>query len=137
VYNKYDNIDEIKRAHPLSREELERIAKGKTSHSKHFIRIKRTLYIYDVDYFLYRLHRLKSFRLPFWKVVIPSLDNRNIGAIYYFVRGKPSNLLFRATFGYWGTGPHEAAKIEQFVEHFFGDVFEVRDGDLLIQLISQ
>jgi len=146
-YDKYDNIAEIKAKHPVSAEELERIMKGKAMMFKGGSRIRKTFYVNNCNYFIYLAHRMLrkgGIKLPIWKIVVPDLDRTHQGSIYYIVQGERRNLMFRGTFGYWGTGPHEAAKIEQFFELMFGhsDVsgnivapIEVRSGDYLLSFL--
>jgi len=70
-----------------------------------------------------------------WKIVIPKLEKPYEGANYYIVqtkqRNRRRNLVFRATYGYLGTGPGWSAFIEACFEKL-GLNFEIRDGDYIL-----
>ena len=70
-----------------------------------------------------------------WKIVIPDLEKPQEGSTYYIVQTKQGNrrrsLVFRATYGYLGTGPGWSAFIEACFEKL-GLNFEIRDGDYLL-----
>lgn len=139
-WNSFDNIWEIRQKHPVSPEELERIIKGNAFPYKWDLefatKIGDTYLIDTVDFFIHLIAKTKRIRLPVWKVVCPRLDNPAQGAIYYIIKGEKDNLMFRGTYGYWDTGPHESAKIEQFLETLKLPI-EVRDGDYLLSLLNR
>jgi len=147
-YNKYDNIWQIKKEHPEPIENIKAYMEGKTKHGlritffKGGSRVKNTYKVRHAPYFIHLVWRIAKklgIELPIWKAVCPDLDRPDQGSIYYIVhyrtkKGKDRALMFRGTYGYWGTGPHESALIEQFFEHLKWPI-EVRGPDYLLDLI--
>lgn len=135
-HNIHDNIHEIRRTGYPNKELLSEVTKrvqGIDVSTDDVKQIGKTLIFYDVKKFIHSVLQ-KSIRLPIWKIVIPRLDGGS-GAIYYVACGKDHNSIFRGTFGYGGTGPHESALIEAAFESFNLN-FEVRDGDYLLGFLE-
>jgi len=148
AWNLYDNIWDIMKT--LSTEQwdqrfVDEIASAKAMKERATVRGKARIHR-TVGSFLNAI-RKKPIRLPCWKIVIPHLPSRNLqegmsqlleGSIYYVVNtpeggtAAGTNHLFRGTFGYAGTGPHESALIEWFLTKTRGCYFEIRDGDFLL-----
>jgi len=71
--------------------------------------------------------------LPLYRVFTPWGPE---GAVYYIFEDSRGYVhVFRGTYGYGGTGPHQSALIEAFVEKL-GLPFVNRDGDHLLSLIK-
>jgi hypothetical protein len=128
----YDNIWDIRLGGYPSQEEVERALTERPRRSSS-MRLGRGILCSGARGFIYNVARLKRVEPAAWKIVIPRLDRRDVGAIYYAVEAGPKSLICRATYGYWGRGPHEAALIEACLE-LLGLHFEVRDGDHLLNL---
>jgi hypothetical protein len=89
----------------------------------------------------------RAIKLPIWKILVPDLpppEKGKTGAVYYIVQTiryraggveKLQSLLFRATFGYYGTGPHEAALIEEVFERQHLPL-ELRSADYLLGFLE-
>jgi len=86
--------------------------------------------------FLQTVRTLDEVRLPVWKIVCPDLDSPEQGSIYYVVEDVHTALTyaFRATFGYRGTGTHEAALIESILEKWRLYI-EVKNADALLDFV--
>lgn len=135
-WNRYDNIFEIIRDTP-TRVMNENIEDA----------IKRSLhrgYLYGKAYihrepgsFISNMRR-GSVLMPVWKIMVPGLDKPSVGAIYYvYQRGKDGEThIFRGTFGYGGTGPHESAMIEYEMTRRHLQI-EIRDVDALLGFMEE
>jgi len=90
---------------------------------------------YDPIYFVKKVAKLRSFRLPIWAFIAPLTPEKStVGAIYWAVDnpdGRDEIWLTRTTFGYGGTGPHQSAVILEFFERLGGRI-EVRSVDCLL-----
>jgi len=134
AHNKFDNIYEIRQTgYPT--EDLINETLTSTSPFKRSRRIGKTRIFDDAHHFIHTIVRnfKEGIKMPVWKVVIPRL-NDNTGSIYYIVQTQKVNLIFRGTFGYFGTGPHESALIEAIFEKL-NFTIEVRDGDYLLSFL--
>jgi hypothetical protein len=131
-HNRYDNIWEIRRRYPSAELLKEMISKVRVAEisAEDFLQIGRALIFHDVKKFIRGVLQKRMIRLPIWKIVVPRLNGKT-GAIYYIAYGEDYNRIFRGTFGYCGTGPHESALIEAVFEAY-ELYFEVRDGDYLL-----
>jgi len=140
AWNLYDNIWGIMKT--LSTEQwnqrfLDEIAAAKAMKERATVRGKARIHR-TVGSFLNAI-RNRPIRLPCWKIIIPHLQGKDqTGSIYYVVNtpeggtAAGTNHIFRGTFGYGGTGPHESALIEWFVTKTRNCFFEIRDGDFLL-----
>jgi hypothetical protein len=128
--NLYDNIYDIRMSGYPSSREVERVLTERPRQSS-TLRLGRGFIYTSAEDFVYDVAHAKLARSPIWKVMIPRLDRHNVGTIYYVAEGEPSSLAYRATYGYWGAGPHEAALIEACLERI-GLQLEVRDGGCLL-----
>jgi hypothetical protein len=129
-WNRYDNIYDIRMSgHPSSRE-IERALTKRPGQSS-TLSLGRGLIYSSAEGFIYDVAHAKLAKSPIWKIVIPRLDGHDVGTIYYVAEEGSSSLAYRAAYGYWGTGPHEAALIEACFEQV-GFRFEVRDGGCLL-----
>jgi len=138
-HNQYDNIWEIRTRPPgyPSKEWMEGVQKGPPDlpHLEELTKVGRGLIFNHVEDFC-RALLFTQIKLPVWKVVIPPLGQGS-GAIYYIAENtKGQSYCFRGTYGYCGTGPHEAAKVEAILEAR-GLNLEVRDGDYLLQFFYE
>ena len=135
-HNRYDNIYEIRQTgYPSEEQFLEATKRVQVIDisTRDVTQIGRGLIFRDVRKFIHSVLQKGGIRLPIWKIVIPRLEGHT-GAIYYVAEGKDYNRIFRGTFGYGGTGPHESALIEAcFEEH--GLFFEIRGGDYLLNFL--
>jgi len=131
-HNKFDNIFEI-RSKPFGWED--RIAEAMVGRvPRQPRRVGNALIHDDVESFVRRI-RQGRFLLPVVKILMPELDF-NSGSIYYVLRGKDEpNHIFRGTFGYGGTGPHESALVEEVLERM-NCMMELRSGDYLLSFIE-
>jgi hypothetical protein len=131
-HNRYDNIWEIRQRYPSAELLKEATSKVKAAEisADDFLKIGRALIFHDVKKFIRGVLQKRMIRLPIWKIVVPRLNGKS-GAIYYIACGEDYNRVFRGTFGYCGTGPHESALIEAAFEAY-ELYFEVRDGDYLL-----
>lgn len=136
-HNQYDNIWEIRQTGYPHKEMFERCTKPVQVidiSTPDVTQIGGAYIFRDVEKFIHAILQKHGVSLPIWKIVIPRLDAKT-GAIYYIAEIKGGvNHVFRGTFGYGGTGPHESALIEACFEKF-GLYFEVRDGDYLINFL--
>lgn len=141
-WNRYDNIFDViqsQTSEQLNNQFQEAIQRGKGK--SRVSRIRRAVVHHSIETFL-RAVRSKAMRVPLWKIVIPDLTNPAQGAIYYVVNtpeggtAAGTNHIFRGTFGYWGTGPHEAALIEWFLTKIRRGWFEIRNGDYLLSFLE-
>ncbi|MEM2189376.1 MAG: hypothetical protein QXG35_08630 [Nitrososphaerota archaeon] len=134
-HNRYDNIWEVRQSGYPNDSEVERCLKR--GDAMDYVEIGNGIRYYSsAEGFLKAVLSQGCIKLPVWKVLCPRLDNKKVGSIYYIVKdcdGKRH--VYRATYGYWGTGPHEAALIEHVLESR-GLTFEVRDGDYLLGLLD-
>ena len=131
-HNKYDNIWEIRK-------------KGNLVLTKTMNRLEpRRLKFYearDPETFLWAIIKSQSFHLPIWKVVVPNLDEPRTmsGAIYYIVRlvkdERKKMVMFRGTFNYGGSGPHQSALIEEYLSAVNYPI-EVRSADYLLGMLE-
>jgi len=137
-HNRFDNIWEIRQTGYPPEHEVDRIFKTKPRF-KRTARLGKARIFDDVHHFIRTvglyLASGRRVHLPAWKIVVPRLEGAT-GAIYYIVNAEPRNLVFRGTFGYYGTGPHESALVEACFERL-GLFFEVRDGDYLLSFITK
>jgi len=129
-WNKYDNIWEIRQSGYPSIEKIERVLTTRPNPYP-ILRLGRGRIYTDVEHFIFDVTHTRPISLPLWKIILPKLDRRNVGVIYYVAASKSKNLLYRATYGYWGTGPHESALIEACFEKI-GFSFDVRCGGYLL-----
>lgn len=129
-HNRYDNIYEIRQTGYPSNELMTRACK--TLDIRERTKIGGAIVFRHVKEFISTVVN-NTVRLPIWKIVIPRLDGHT-GAIYYIAQIKEATLIFRGTYGYGGTGPHESALIEACFEKT-GFYFEVRDGDYLLNFL--
>ena len=140
-HNEFDNIWEIRESGYPTKEQIQEIINdttymGTDISAPEVKNIGKAVIYREVENFIKTVLRKRSIRLPVWKIVIPSLTT-NSGAIYYIVTYDDGyNFVFRGTFGYWGTGPHESALIEAIFENY-GLQFEVRDADYLLQFFEE
>ena len=138
-HNCFDNIWEIRQTGYPTKEQIAEIFEKAyvgidISDSHNVTSIENGLIYHHVEDFIRTVLQKRSIKLPVWKIVIPSLEGKS-GAIYYIVCCDDYNFVFRGTFGYWGTGPHESALIETIFEQH--DLFfEVRDGDYLLNFFE-
>ena len=131
-HNRYDNIWEIRQRYPGQELLKEVTSKVQVTEilSEDVLQIGKALVFHDVKKFIRGVLQKRMIRLPIWKIVVPRLSAKT-GAIYYIACGEDYNRIFRGTFGYCGTGPHESALIEAAFEAY-ELCFEVRDGDYLL-----
>lgn len=129
-HNRYDNIWEIRQTGYPTKEQMADAFNGSTILTEQDTLIGRGLIFVRVENFISVISRKRDVRLPIWKIVIPDLDKSN-GAIYYVAESPDYTRIFRGTYGYCGTGPHESALIEACFEKL-GLTFKVRDGDFLL-----
>ena len=139
-HNCFDNSWEIRQTGYPTKEQIAEIFEKPyvgidISDSHNVTRIGKGLIYHHVKDFIKTVLLKKSIKLPIWKIVIPSLTVKS-GAIYYIVCCNDYTFVFRGTFGYWGTGPHESALIEEIFEQH-GLTFEVRDGDYLLNFFEE
>jgi len=131
-HNKFDNIFEIRKDYPHIEEKIAEALVGRLPRPAR--RVGKALIHDDVESFIRRL-RQSNFKLPVWKVVIPDLEQET-GAIYYVIQGVSEwNHIFRGTFGYGGTGPHESALVEEVLDRM-NCMIEVRNGDYLLGFVE-
>jgi hypothetical protein len=128
--NLYDNIYDIRMGGYPSSREIERALTERPRRSS-AVRLGRGIIYYSTQGFIYDVAHARLARSPAWKVMLPQLDRHDVGTIYYIVEEGSRSLAYRATYGYWGSGPHEAALIEACFEQI-GLRFEVRDGGCLL-----
>jgi len=138
-HNQYDNIWEIRQAGYPSPEGMKNALKRRPLSTRRH-RIGKAL-VYDcVEDFLQSCVRMKQIRMPIFKIIIPDLGRSNTGAIYYIVTELTDTRervhIYRATYGYYGTGPHEAALIESVFDYLHSSI-ELRSGDFLLGFISR
>lgn len=137
-HNQYDNIWEIRQSGYPSETQIQEVLEkpyfGTDISSSEVTKVGKGLVYRHIENFI-RSVLCKTIRLPIWKIVIPNI-NGSSGAIYYIAECNIYNLIFRGTFGYWGTGPHESALIEAIFEKR-GLFFEVRDGDYLLNFLRE
>jgi len=134
-HNRFDNIWEIRQTGYPSERQIEEVLKKKAWFKRTY-KIGKAKMFDSVHHFIYTVARKSKIHLPIWKIVIPRLGRgqSRVGAIYYIVRTEKEALIFRGTYGYFGTGPHESALIEAAFEKL-GFPFEVRDGDYLLSFL--
>jgi hypothetical protein len=128
--NLYDNIYDIRMSGYPSSRKIERTLTERPPQSP-TLRLGRGVMYSSAEGFIYDVVHARLVKSPIWKIVIPRLGRHDVGTIYYVAEEGPSSLAYRATYGYWGTGPHEAALIEACFEQV-GFRFEVRDGGCLL-----
>jgi hypothetical protein len=139
-HNEYDNIWEIRQSGYPTDEQIKEILEkpyvGTDISGSEVQGIGKGLIYRNAESFIQTVIRKKSIHLPVWKILLPGLDDRKVGAVYYIVNCDDYNFAFRGTYGYWGTGPHESALIEAIFESskLF---FEVRDGDFLLNFFEE
>lgn len=100
----------------------------------------RTLIKYHktVESFIYSVLISKTIKLPVFRVFTP-IDNYT-GAVYYIIKtldeqNRTVIHVFRGTYGYYGSGPHDSAVIEEFLDEM--DLIpENRSGDYLLGLLE-
>jgi len=131
-HNQHDNIWEIRQDDYPSMEQMQEAFNTLTAFREQ-TKVGGAIIFHDVREFISAVTK-QSVRLPIWKIVIPRLEGHT-GAIYYVADRKGANLIFRGTYGYYGTGPHESALIEACFESR-GLYFEVRDGDDLLMFLE-
>lgn len=129
-HNQFDNIDRIRLDGYPTEEQIIGVLNRPTSMRQ--VKIGRTIILRDVAAFIQTINRSKSVKIPIWKIVLPRLGEWTQGAIYYIVETNNGNLAFRGTYGYCGTGPHESALVEAYLEKAKYRL-EVRDGDYLLE----
>ena len=135
-HNKFDNIWEIRQTGYPSEElflEATKQVQVIDISTRDVAQIGGALIFHDVRKFIHSILQKHGVKIPIWKIVIPQLERDN-GAIYYIAECKDYNRIFRGTYGYGGTGPHESALVEACFEKF-GLCFEVRNGDYLINFL--
>jgi len=131
-HNKHDNIFEIRKIYPHIDDAIAQAIVGKVPRSPR--RVGNALIHDHVESFIRRI-RQGNFKLPVWKIVIPDLEQEN-GVIYYVLQEtQGSNNIFRGTYGYGGTGPHESALVEEVLIRM-NCTIEVRNGDYLLGFIK-
>jgi len=134
-WNRYDNIFEVMQnqtVEQLNDQLREAFDKAKHKH-KHNAQV---VLHHDIECFLTAVHSIEV-RLPLWKIVIPELDQPSHGAIYYVVETvRHEKHIFRGTFGYFGSGPHESALVEYLMTRVRHCWFEVRSGDYLMGFLN-
>ena len=93
-----------------------------------------------VQNFLYAVAKANEIlELEAWKILCPFLGETNKGTLYYIIRekqrnrNKQKNLVFKATYGYLGQGPREAALIETCFEMLRLNI-RLGDGNDLLDL---
>jgi len=129
-HNRFDNIFEIRQT--ILSQQVNGFLSNLQTHIINQDRVTEiggALIYCDVKDFIHATLSSKT-KLPIWKIVIQRLDG-NTGAIYYISESENYNRIFRGTFGYGGTGPHQSAWIESCFEKF-NLPFEVRGGDYLL-----
>lgn len=136
-HNLHDNIWEIRQTgYPTKEQLLEAMKKVQVIDisTDDVTQIGGAYVFRDVEKFIHSVLQKHGVLLPIWKIVIPRLDGAT-GAIYYIAEIKDGfNHVFRGTYGYGGTGPHESALIEACFE-CCGLYFEVRDGDYFLNFL--
>jgi len=138
-HNQYDNIWEIRQKTYSNEDQVQQIirelrkSQGYDISTPDVTQIGDALVFSDVKKFVGCTLGKHFIRLPVWKIVIPRLEG-DAGSIYYVAETKDYNYIFRGTYGYGGTGPHESALVEACFEKC-GLSFEVRDGDYLINFL--
>lgn len=136
-HNKYDNIWEIRqsRSPELWMDDFKRALEKPIDEGRvEKIGLAR---IYDlVENFVRTIARAKQINLPVFKVITGRLEG-GTGAIYYVAKVDGTNCIFRGTYGYGGTGPHESAFVEFVLEKkgIVGQLIEVRGGDYLLNFL--
>ena len=133
AHNVYDNIWELRQRGYPSKEQLVEVFTAKADvdlSPGEMTVLGKAVLVRSVEKFL-RLVLHKTVSLPIYKCVVPRLNGQG-GAIYYVVCCMDDyTYVFRGTFGYDGTGPHESALAEAVFEKV-GFQLEVRDGDYLL-----
>jgi len=136
-HNQFDNIYELRMKNDYGQRTLAEILEGRRPLLVDEIELRPSKRIVDhrtPESFIGRILRLGRFKHPLWKVVCPR-PRGETGAIYYIVDAIDTVHIFRGTYGYMGTGPHQSALIEEFMETH-GLRLELRDGDYLLTLIG-
>jgi hypothetical protein len=131
-HNEFDNIFEIRKNYPHIEEKIAEALVGRLPRPPRTV--GRAMIHVDVESFIRRL-RQSNFKLPVWKIVIPDLGQKN-GFIYYVIQGvNERNHIFKGTYGYSGTGPHESALVEEVLERM-NCMVEIRSGDYLLRFVE-
>ena len=157
-HNVFDNIWQIRKSgYPTEgqvREFLDLGKKGVGLPNKcdRAVQIGNGLLFDDEAQFVHSVLRALSIRLPVYKIVIPRMtvsstagEWQKQGTLYYCVSGEfpvdlrlwpkfpmdTTNIVFRGTYGYGGSGPCASAMIETiFAKRQYQ--IELRDGDYLL-----
>jgi len=138
-HNKFDNIYELRMRNNYGRRRLKEILElcRHRSPTDYWVMASKRWYHGRVESFIYWLFRRPVKNLRVWKVLAPHLDDPRIGAVYYIFEDAVRGTIhcYRATYGYGGSGPHEAAVIEEAIE--VRKLFiELRDADYLLGLLG-
>jgi len=133
-HNQFDNIWEIRQSYPHIESWIEldlKKAKGEGIE-----RIGNANICYYIEDFLKTLVSAKRIELPVYKILFPSEEGKRIGHIFYVAKCDDVYHIFRGTYGYGGTGPHESARVEHLLEKI-GLSIDLRygDADLLLALL--
>jgi len=151
-WNRLDNIWEIMQSyHGIKQFVLEIFERRRKK--VEFRQAGRFRFYRSGEDFVQIIAHLRGIRLPVYKIVIPDIQNLDIvgdsyrftpmeGAIYYMVEEPSEGILvrpihlFRGTFGYGGTGPHESALVEYALTKVRKCCFDVRDADCLLSMME-
>lgn len=141
-HNKYDNIHEIRMMMPKGT--VTDVVDSEVRLPKRTERIGRAVLYGSVGHFVRDILRRHEMSLPAWKIVLSHLGTPDKGDIFYVAEVKLRKdskeytpLIFRGTFGYLGTGPHESACVEEVFDNM-GIPLELRgDGDILLSFIRK
>lgn len=132
-HNKYDNIWEI--AQSYGKHALKYIDWNSEPRGQIAELAKPIIFLSTGEDFVKALFKLDIIKLPIWKVLIPTPENPCEGAIYYIAETEDFTYVFRGTYGYYGSGPHQSAIVEVAIADLKLPV-ELRGGDYLLTLIG-
>lgn len=101
-----------------------------------YLRIGRGKLYDEAGHFFRALLRSSPTRA--WKVVVPDFTEPRQGALYYVVHTEGGRTLtYRGTYGYQGSGPHDAALVEYALCSIFNLKPELRTGDYLLSFYQE
>ncbi|MCD6593127.1 hypothetical protein J7L00_03485 [Candidatus Bathyarchaeota archaeon] len=140
-HNRFDNIWEIRKSRGFETrfgDFLRDVKMLSLERFKRDVRSNMLTYVYYLtpESWVRSLTSKSSVSLPIWKILIPDVPGASVGAIYYIFKDAMGVAhVFRGTYGYGGSGPHESALIEEFLERN-GYPIEFRGGDYLLDIIA-
>ena len=139
-HNRFDNIWEIRRSPGFRTRFGDFLRDVERLDPERFVNEARrttlTYYYYLTPEAWIRALISRRVQLPVWKILIPDSPEAKIGAIYYVFKDSSGMAhVFRGTYGYGGSGPHESAFIEEFLSKT-GYTLELRGGDYLLNILA-